>query len=32
VERSFGGEGRRSHGSGRDDYRGHARQPREPRW
>jgi RNA recognition motif-containing protein len=32
VERSFGGQGRRSHGSGRDDYRGHARQPREPRW
>ncbi len=32
VERSFGGQGRRSHSSGRDDYRGHARQPREPRW
>lgn len=25
--RRFGGGGR-----GRDDYRGHARQPREPRW
>jgi cold-inducible RNA-binding protein len=25
----FGGGGR---GRGRDDYRGHARQPREPRW
>jgi RNA recognition motif-containing protein len=25
---SFGGGG----GRGRDDYRGHARQPREPRW
>jgi RNA recognition motif-containing protein len=25
----FGGGGG---GSGRDDYRGHARQPREPRW
>jgi cold-inducible RNA-binding protein len=24
----FGGEG----GRGRDDYRGHPRQPREPRW
>jgi len=24
----FGGRGKR----GRDDYRGHARQPREPRW
>ncbi|HKW68242.1 MAG TPA: RNA-binding protein [Terriglobales bacterium] len=32
VERSFGGQGRRSHSGGRDDYRGHARQPREPRW
>jgi RNA recognition motif-containing protein len=32
VERSFGGQGRRSQASGRDDYRGHARQPREPRW
>lgn len=31
LERSFGGQGR-SHGSGRDDYCGHARQPREPRW
>ena len=26
-----GGRGRNS-GGGRDDYRGHARQPREPRW
>jgi len=26
-DRRFGGGGR-----GRDDYRGHARQPREPRW
>jgi RNA recognition motif-containing protein len=26
--RKFGGGG----GRGRDDYRGHARQPREPRW
>lgn len=32
VERSSGGQGGRSHGSGRDDQRGHARQPREPRW
>ncbi len=32
VERSSGGQGGRSHGSGRDDHRGHARQPREPRW
>jgi len=32
LERSSGGHGGRSHGSGRDDYRGHARQPREPRW
>ncbi len=23
---------RGGHGGGRDDYRGHARQPREPRW
>jgi len=29
TERSFGGGGGRG---GRDDYRGHARQPREPRW
>jgi RNA recognition motif-containing protein len=27
--RNFGGGGG---GRGRDDYRGHARQPREPRW
>ena len=32
VERSFESRGGRSHGSKRDDYRGHARQPREPRW
>ena len=33
LERGFGGQGgSRSRGSGRDDYRGHARQPREPRW
>jgi cold-inducible RNA-binding protein len=33
LERSsFGGNSGRSRGSGRDDYRGHARQPREPRW
>lgn len=31
VERSFGSRGGRGGGS-RDDYRGHARQPREPRW
>jgi len=30
VERSGGGS--RGGGFGRDDYRGHARQPREPRW
>jgi RNA recognition motif-containing protein len=28
-QRSGGG---RSGGGGRDDYQGHARQPREPRW
>src|SRR5436189_6184829 len=27
----FGGRGKSS-GGGRDDYRGHPRQPREPRW
>jgi RNA recognition motif-containing protein len=27
-----GGGGGRSGGGGRDDYQGHARQPREPRW
>ena len=27
-----GGGGGRSGGGSRDDYRGHARQPREPRW
>jgi RNA recognition motif-containing protein len=34
TERSSGprGQGQRSGGGGRDDYRGHARQPREPRW
>jgi cold-inducible RNA-binding protein len=26
------GGGRKGGGGGRDDYRGHARQPREPRW
>lgn len=30
TERSGGFRGGR--GGGRDDYRGHARQPREPRW
>jgi RNA recognition motif-containing protein len=29
---SGGGGGRNSGGGGRDDYHGHARQPREPRW
>jgi len=32
TERSSGFRGQRSGGGGRDDYRGHARQPREPRW
>ncbi len=34
TERSSGGRGRGGFrdGGGRDDYRGHARQPREPRW
>ena len=33
AERTGGGfRGGRSGGGGRDDYRGHARQPREPRW
>jgi cold-inducible RNA-binding protein len=27
-----GRQGGRSSGGSRDDYRGHARQPREPRW
>lgn len=27
-----GGASRGGRGGGRDDYRGHARQPREPRW
>ena len=31
TERSGGGF-RSGGGGGRDDYRGHARQPREPRW
>lgn len=31
-ERSGGFRGGRGSGGGRDDYRGHARQPREPRW
>src|SRR5205809_4151328 len=29
---SGGGGGRNSGGGGRDDYHGHAQQPREPRW
>ena len=34
TERSGGGfrGGRGGSGGSRDDYRGHARQPREPRW
>jgi len=32
AERSTSSRGQRSGGLGRDDYRGHARQPREPRW
>jgi RNA recognition motif-containing protein len=34
TERSAGPRGQRSGGGGygRDDYRDHARQPREPRW
>jgi hypothetical protein len=28
----FGGGGGGGGGRGRDDYQGHARQPREPRW
>ncbi len=32
TERSGGPRGGRGSGGGRDDYRGHARQPREPRW
>ena len=35
AERAGSGGGRRfgsGSGGGRDDYRGHARQPREPRW
>ncbi len=32
TERSGGFRGGRGGGGGRDDYRGHARQPREPRW
>jgi cold-inducible RNA-binding protein len=31
AERSGGSRGGRG-GGGRDDYRGHSRQPREPRW
>jgi RNA recognition motif-containing protein len=31
TDRPKGG-GQRFDGGGRDDYRGHARQPREPRW
>lgn len=30
--RGFGGGGRQGGGGSRDDYRGHARQPKEPRW
>ena len=30
AERGRGARG--GHGGSRDDYRGHARQPREPRW
>jgi|SRR5581483_2004588 len=30
--RGFGRSGGGHGGRGRDDYRGHARQPREPRW
>jgi RNA recognition motif-containing protein len=30
--RGFGGGGGGRDGGGRDDYRGQARQPREPRW
>jgi len=30
--RSGGGRGGRDDSRGRDDYRGHPRQPREPRW
>src|SRR5438552_18976297 len=33
TERSSGPRGQRAGGGGgRDDFRGHARQPREPRW
>ncbi len=32
TERGSGGRGGFRSGGGRDDYRGHARQPREPRW
>lgn len=32
TERSGGGFRGGRGGGGRDDYRGHARQPREPRW
>lgn len=32
VERGGGGFRNGRGGGGRDDYRGHARQPREPRW
>jgi RNA recognition motif-containing protein len=30
--KKFGGGGGGGGGRGRDDYQGHARQPREPRW
>lgn len=32
TERGGGGRGGSRFGGSRDDYRGHARQPREPRW
>jgi cold-inducible RNA-binding protein len=32
TDRPKGGGQRFDGGGGRDDYRGHARQPREPRW
>jgi RNA recognition motif-containing protein len=32
TDRPRGGGQRFGGGGGRDDYRGHARQPREPRW
>ena len=32
TQREGGFRGDRGRSGGRDDYRGHARQPREPRW